>query len=112
MSAEEKNKIIINNYYCFPFEILQELLNQRQLFLSGNNQENNMAQNIFLNKKRENHETEIDKDNENNDLEEKMEENITSIKENKNITIQINHKPKNKFISKKNYFSINNTKKV
>ena len=115
MSAEEKNKIIINNYYCFPFEILQELLNQRQLFPSGNNQENNIAQNIFLNKKRENPEAEIDKqeiDNGSNDLEEKKEDNNTSIKENKNITIQINNKPKNKFISKKNYFSINNNKKV
>ena len=116
MSVEEKNKIIINNYYYFPFEILKELLDKRQFFPSGNIQESNVTtQNIFLNKKRETPDIKIDKqeiDNANNDLDKKKAKDNKPIKENKNIIIQISNKEKKQFISKKHYFLINKNKKI
>ena len=103
------------SHYYFPFEILKELINQNQVFSSVNTQENYTTQNIFLNKKRENSEAEIVKkeiDNGINDLDKNKDFENKPIKKDQNIIIQINNKEKKKFISKNNYFSINNNKKM
>ena len=115
MSEEEKKKIIINNYYYFPIEILKEFFNQRQNFPSGNIQEKNTTHNIFLNKKRENPDIGIVKqeiDNNVKDIDEIKDEKNIPKKEDQKIIIQISNKEKKEFISKKNYFSINVNKKI
>ena len=95
--------------------MLKELLNQRQLFPTGNTQENNNTQNLFLNKKRENSDAKIYRqeiDNENYHIDKKKDEDNIPIKNDQNIIIQINNKEKKKFNSIKKYFSINHNKKI
>ena len=120
MNEENKNTIIINNYFYIPFENLKQF-NPKQVFpLLGNVQENNLAQNIILNKKREINNIEIVKQEKENGCEKidtdiKKDENNNiniPIKKEKNITIEINNKKKIKFLSKKKFFTINNIKKL
>ena len=120
MNEENKNTIIINNYFYIPYENLKQF-NPKQVFpLLGNVQENNLAQNIILNKKREINNIEIVKQEKENgcekiDIDNKNDENNNNInipiKKENNITIEINNNKKIKFLSKKKYFKINNIKK-
>ena len=71
MSEEEKNKIIINNYFYITNENLKDFFKQGQVFPLGSIQKNISNQNSFLNKKRENPDSKIVKqqiDNGNNDV--------------------------------------------
>ena len=52
MSEEEKNKIIINNYFYILNANLKEFFKQEQVFPLGSIQKNIPIQNFFLNKKK------------------------------------------------------------
>ena len=115
MNEENKNKIIINNYFFIPYEYLKEF-NPKQVFYPlGKTNEIDLTQNNFLNKKREKTDIIIikqEKESEKNDIDidKKNDENKTLIKKDDNSTIEINKKIK--FSTKKIYFAINNNKKV
>ena len=113
MSEEQKPKIVINNFFFIPYENIKEF-NPKQVFHPlGYMNGNIFTQNKFLNKKREKADIIIvnqEKDNEKTDMDNKKDED--NIKKYKNITIEINNNKKIKFLSKKNYFAINNIKKV
>ena len=113
MSVEEKNKIIINNYFYISNENLEKFLN-RGVIPIGNIQKNISIQNLFLDRKRANPDTKIVKqqiDNRNNDMNDKTDKDNIPIKNDQNIIIQISNKKMNKSLSKKKYFSINYNKK-
>ena len=117
MSDEQNAKIIINNYFFMPYEVLKKI-NPKQVFYPlASIHENNLNQKIYLNKKRKITNIEIVKQEEENeceekDIEKKNDEDNIPIKINKNITIEINDKKKNKFVTKKTYFTIKNIKKI
>ena len=113
MSVEEKNKIIINNYFYISNENLEKFLN-RGVIPIGNIQKNISIQNLFLDRKRANPDTKIVKqqiDNRNNDMNDKTDKDNIPIKNDQNIIIQISNKKMNKSLSNKKHFSINYNKK-
>ena len=115
MSEKEKNKIIINNYFYIPYEKLKDFNLNKVFFPLGSIAENNLNQNIFLNKKREFIDIKVvkqEKDIEKNIMDKKNDENNIPIKKEKNIIIEINNKKSVEFINKKKYFIINNIKRV
>ena len=114
MSDEEKNKIIINNYFYIPYEKLNDINPNTVFFPLGSITKKYLTQNIFLNKKREITGIKVvkqEKDFEKKDIDKKNDEDNIPIKKEKNIIIEINNKKSIKFNLKK-YFAIKNIKKV
>ena len=117
MSEEEKNKIIINNYFYITNENLKDFFKQGQVFPLGSIQKNISNQNSFLNKKRENPDSKIVKqqidngNNDINDIDRKSDKDNIPIKKDQNIIIHISNTKNNKSLNNQNYFSIQCNKK-